>query len=54
MKLEKQPETELEYWQAIESLGGFSWHTRHDMSHGRIEDKDGSIMARYVKPTSSP
>lgn len=46
MELEKQPETEMEYWEAIEALGGFSWYTRHDISHGRIEDTDGSIMTK--------
>ena len=37
MKLIKQPETETEYWEAIESLGGYIWQTNHDLSRGRYE-----------------
>ena len=43
MELEKQPQTEMEYWAAIESLGGFIWQMGHDLSHGRIEDPKGSV-----------
>jgi len=37
MELLKQPETELEYWESIESLGGFVWRMNHDASHGRFK-----------------
>ncbi|MBT6691299.1 hypothetical protein HOB10_03135 [Candidatus Parcubacteria bacterium] len=36
-------ETELQYWEIIESIGGFVWRMNHDMGHGRIEDKDGQV-----------
>lgn len=35
--LKKWPETEMEYWENIEALGGFIWHTNHDLIHGRYE-----------------
>lgn len=41
MELTKQPETELEYWVAIEELGGFIWRMNHDLADGRIEDPTG-------------
>lgn len=28
--------TEQDYFQAIEGLGGYIWHTNHDLAHGRI------------------
>lgn len=37
MELLKHPETEIEYWEAIESIGGFVWRMNHDASHGRFE-----------------
>ncbi len=40
MKPAKQPETEVEYWEAIEGLGGYIWHTNHDLLHGRYEATD--------------
>jgi len=43
MELTKQPETELEYWVAIEELGGFVWRMNHDLGDGRIEDPTGKI-----------
>lgn len=43
MKLEKQPETEREYWEAIEELGGFIWGMNHDLADGRIEDPAGGV-----------
>lgn len=43
MELKKQPETELEYWETIEGLGGFIWRMNHDLSDGRIEDPTGGI-----------
>jgi hypothetical protein len=56
MELKKQPETELEYWGAIEALGGFSWRMNHDLSDGRIDDPSGSIdqdigSARKIQET---
>lgn len=40
---QERPETEMGYWELIESIGGYIWHTNHDASHGRIhltaEDK---------------
>lgn len=41
--LKKQPETELEFWDVIDSLGGMAWHMGHDLGHGRIEDTDGCV-----------
>ena len=43
MKVEKHPQTELEYWEVIEGLGGFIWRMNHDLADGRIEDPTGSI-----------
>lgn len=43
MELIKQPETEVEYWEAIEGLGGYIWSTNHGLCHGHIEDKDGEV-----------
>lgn len=43
MQLKKQPETELEYWEAIEGLGGFIWSMNHDLADGRMEDSTGGI-----------
>ena len=43
MELQKQPETEMEYWQAIEGLGGFIWSTNHDLADGRIQDPSGGM-----------
>jgi hypothetical protein len=39
--LAKQPETELEYWGGIESLGEFIWRMSHDLAHGRIGQSAG-------------
>ena len=43
MKLYKQPETEMEYWEAIEGLGGFIWRMNHDLADGRIKDPSGDV-----------
>lgn len=43
MELRKQPETEMEYWMAIEGLGGFVWRMNHDLGDGRIDDPNGAI-----------
>ncbi len=43
MELTKHPETEMEYWEAIEGLGGYVWSTNHALSHGRIEDPNGEV-----------
>lgn len=44
MELKKQPETEVEYWEAIEGLGGYIWSTNHGLCHSHIEDKDGKVV----------
>jgi hypothetical protein len=41
--LKKHPETEIEYWSAIEALGGFIWRMNHDLADGRIKDSTGGI-----------
>ena len=43
MELLKKPETEMEYYQVIEGLGGFAWRMDHDLADGRIEDETGGI-----------
>lgn len=43
MELKQHPVTELEYWQAIEELGGFIWRMNHDLADGRIKDPEGGI-----------
>src|SRR3989338_4240536 len=43
MEITKQPQTEVEYWKAIEGLGGYFWSTNHGLCHGHIEDKDGEV-----------
>lgn len=43
MELQKQPETEMEYWEAIEGLGGFAWRMNHDLADERIRDPSGGI-----------
>ncbi len=43
MELNKQPTTEVEYWEVIEELGGYIWRLNHDLADGRIKDKDGKI-----------
>jgi hypothetical protein len=45
LKLKKWPETELEYYEIIEGLGGFIWSMNHDLGDGRIEDPEGKIDA---------
>jgi hypothetical protein len=45
MKLNKWPETELEYWAAIESLGGFMHRMNHGLAHGRIDDESGGVAS---------
>lgn len=43
MKLQEQPKTESEYWETIESLGGFIWRMNHDLGDGRIDDPEGKV-----------
>ena len=43
IELVKHPETEMEYWQTIEGLGGMAWHLNHDLAHGRIDDPKGLV-----------
>jgi len=40
MEFAKQPETEVEYWEAIEALGGYIWRTKHDLADGRMTSND--------------
>jgi hypothetical protein len=49
MELAKQPETELEYWGAIENLGGFISSMNRGLSHGRIQDPEGKIASEIVE-----
>jgi hypothetical protein len=48
VELKKQPETEIEYWKAIEGLGGYIWSTRHALANGRIDDEDGEVAKSIV------
>ncbi|MBI2474012.1 hypothetical protein HYV70_05680 [Candidatus Uhrbacteria bacterium] len=48
MELKKQPETEMEYWETIESLGGFIWRINHELGHGRIDDPTGELSKEVV------
>ena len=41
MELKKHPETQEEYWEAIEGLGGMVWRMGHDLGDGRIEETKG-------------
>ncbi|HAU66155.1 TPA: hypothetical protein DCW61_02290 [Candidatus Uhrbacteria bacterium] len=43
MELIRHPETEMEYWETIEFLGGFIWQSEHDLSHERISDPEGTL-----------
>lgn len=43
MELVKNPETEMEYFEIIEGLGGFAWRMDHDLADGRVEDKTGGM-----------
>lgn len=43
MKLEKEPETEAEYWLTIDALGEYTWRMNHDLGDGRIKDPDCSV-----------
>ena len=43
MELQKQPETEMEYWGIIEELGRFVWSMNHGLAYGRIQDPSGGI-----------
>jgi hypothetical protein len=49
--LKKQPETEMEYWKAIEGLGGYIWSTNHGLSRYHIEDPDGKI-SKHLREVS--
>ncbi len=37
MKLDKEPVTEMEYWQAIKALVDFGWSTSHALADDRIK-----------------
>lgn len=43
IELKKHPETEQEYWETIEGLGGMSWRLNHDLADGRIDDPSGKV-----------
>lgn len=43
-----QPEKEIDYWRAIEALGGFAWKLDHDLADGRINDPDGEISKDII------
>lgn len=43
IELKKHPETEQEYWETIEGLGGMSWSLNHDLADGRIDDPKGEV-----------
>lgn len=43
MELAKQLETEMEYWQAVETLEGYIWRMNHDLADERIQDSTGGI-----------
>lgn len=40
MELRDWPQTQMEYWVAIEELGGFIWRTNHNFAHGRISESE--------------
>ncbi len=48
MKLEKQPKTAVEYWEAIEYFGGKQCWTDHDLADGRTSDPDGRLPVAYM------
>lgn len=48
MELTKQPQTELEFWMAIEGLGGFRHSMEHGLAHDRIEDTGGGVAKDVV------
>jgi hypothetical protein len=41
--VKEHPETELEYFELIEHLGGMQWSLNHNLADGRIEDPDGGV-----------
>lgn len=45
MELKKHPETEMEYWAAIEGLGRYIQSTRHGLFRDHIQDPDGKVAA---------
>lgn len=42
-QMTKQPETEVEYWETIEGLGGVIFNTMHGINRGSIDDPNGVI-----------
>ncbi|MFA6228411.1 MAG: hypothetical protein WC668_04500 [Patescibacteria group bacterium] len=44
--LKKEPQTEMEYWEAIDGIGGIIWNTNHDIGHGRYENS--SEIEQYL------
>lgn len=49
IELKKHPETEMEYWQTIEALGGVAWSLNHDLSDGRIDDDPTCTLDKTIK-----
>jgi hypothetical protein len=49
--IKKEPQTEMEYWEAIESLGGVSFSICHDLADSRIKDPNGDL-AKTAKEAS--
>ena len=44
--------TEVELYFQIDAIGAFIWRMRHDMSHGRIPEKDCEAVLEDVKKMS--
>lgn len=49
----RHPKTELEYFEAIEGLGGLQWRMNHDLADGRIEDPKGEVSESIDKLQAS-
>lgn len=41
--------TELDYWMAIEQIGGMAWSVNHDLAHGRISDEKGDVGRQLLQ-----
>ncbi len=49
MGARRQPQTEQEYWEAIEGFGGIVWGLNHDLADERIEDNTGAVAKDVAK-----
>jgi len=49
-KLDEQLQTGSEsvIFQLIDTLGGFIWHTEHDLADGRVPEEDEGLAATFV------